>query len=178
MLKNKKLVKIAVCMLLSVTLVCASFLEVFAEDVANFVPYTDTENNMYYHAEITASVDKNDGIVYAVQASTLVAKNIEQFSATYGNLFIVTIIRVSDEGEEIYCLREETSLDLAVAGAGAEARTEWIVPNMMNPFDYVTTLHIVYDLDNVEYDVAGNPYNPVIWSYRGVYGYNDFLLFS
>jgi len=189
MLNNKKLVKIAVCMLLSVTLVCASFLEVFAEEVVNYVPYTDTANNLYCHAGISASITRDEGIVHAIQATTLAAKNIESMDSTYTNIKIVTEIFVYDEGRLIHSdvvdyenVENDNNigdLNLDTMEYGLAVDTNWIVPDVTNPFDYVLTYHTVFDADSIlGYDAYGNPRYAVIWDYTGVYGYNDLLLFN
>ena len=63
MLKNKKLVKIVVSMLLSVTLVCAMCFQAYAEDRMRYYPKEDTVNNMYYCGIVWSSIDA-DAVKY------------------------------------------------------------------------------------------------------------------
>ena len=71
-------------------------------------------------------------------------------------------------------------MNLATNEYGTEARTEWIVPDVNAPFDYIISYHKVYNVQNVivhpggyEEWVVGDP----LWSDICVVSYSDFLLF-
>ena len=147
MLKNKKLVKIVVSMLLSVTLVCAMCLQVYAEDRVRIHPERDTVNNMFYCGVIFSAIDADDGIVYAVSAGTTARANITSEDTTYSKLGIearVLLFRGSETYEEV----AYDYVDLETNSSGTSVYTDWLVPDVARPFDYVITYHRVYEVES------------------------------
>ena len=183
MLKNRRYVKVVMAMMLSVTLLCAMCLPTYAS-VPHYIVEIDSANNMYYRAEIDGSVSIQDGIVFAACASTFVAPDDEEEPTGYQLCIVETKMTMYRDGQIIGS--EFSSGVLAYENSiYVDVRTQWIVPDYNDPFDYVVTEHIVYSAEYVDQEFSdenGDSYtvpvlrtDELLWQKLLVFNYQNFL---
>ncbi len=166
-MKKRKFLKVTISAMLAVTMLMALCLPLYAE-VPHYVDTIDTENNLFYSAEIDGST--STGAVLAANAGTFVTVYDSSMPPAVSSIWVTTTITMYRDGEVI---GEESASDVFVFSKYCiyiDQQTAWIVPDAIKPFDHVVTTHTVN-----KYDLETDQCEDELWSEMYVFSYADFL---